>query len=67
MTRSAPDKIVEIFDGMTLRDLSKRSGATINALQSILADLGERVESEFDSITIDLAELVVLSLSKFKL
>ncbi|KAM3411720.1 hypothetical protein ACQJBY_003401 [Aegilops geniculata] len=62
LTKSAPDKIVEIFDGMTLRDLSKRSGATINALQSILADLGERVESEFDSITIDLAELVGMEL-----
>ncbi|KAF6991057.1 hypothetical protein CFC21_008179 [Triticum aestivum] len=62
LTKPAPDKIVEIFDGMTLRDLSKRSGATINALQSILADLGERVESEFDSITIDLAELVGMEL-----
>ncbi|KAF6985555.1 hypothetical protein CFC21_003398 [Triticum aestivum] len=62
LTKSAPDKIVEIFDGMTLRDLSKRSGAKINALQSILADLGERVESEFDSITIDLAELVGMEL-----
>ncbi|KAI5019547.1 hypothetical protein ZWY2020_044435 [Hordeum vulgare] len=62
LTKSSPDKIVEIFDGMTLRELSKRSGATINALQSILADLGERVESEFDSITIDLAELVGMEL-----
>lgn len=59
-TKSSPDKIVEIFDGMTLRDISKRSGATIRALQSILADLGERVESEFDSISIDLAELVAM-------
>lgn len=61
-TKSSPDKIVEIFDGMTLRDISKRSGATIRALQSILADLGERVESEFDSISIDLAELVAMEL-----
>jgi translation initiation factor IF-2 len=58
--KSSPDKLVEIFDGMTLHDLSKRSGAAISALQSILADLGERVESEFDSIGIDLAELVAM-------
>lgn len=60
--KSSPDKIVEIFDGMTLHDLSKRSGASISALQSILADLGERVESEFDSISIDLAELVAMEI-----
>ena len=56
----SPDKTVEIFDGMTLLDLSKRTGAYISRLQGILADLGEKVESEFDSINIDLAELVAM-------
>ncbi|RLM74212.1 translation initiation factor IF-2 isoform X1 [Panicum miliaceum] len=58
----SPDKTVEIFDGMTLLDLSKRTGAYISTLQGILADLGEKVESEFDSISIDLAELVAMEL-----
>ena len=58
--KSLPDKTVEIFDGMTLLDLFKRTGAYISTLQGILADLGEKVESEFDSISIDLAELVAM-------
>jgi len=58
----SPDKTVEIFDGMTLLDLSKQTGAYISTLQGILADLGEKVESEFDSINIDLAELVAMEL-----
>uniref|UniRef100_A0A0E0M3E3 Translation initiation factor IF-2, mitochondrial n=1 Tax=Oryza punctata TaxID=4537 RepID=A0A0E0M3E3_ORYPU len=60
--KSSPDKIVDIFDGMTLLDLSKRTGASIGALQDILTDLGEKVESEFDAISIDLAELVAMEL-----
>ncbi|ONM17155.1 Putative translation initiation factor IF-2 [Zea mays] len=60
--KPVPDKTVEIFDGMTLLDLSKRTGAYISTLQGILADLGEKVESEFDSISIDLAELVAMEL-----
>ncbi|KAL6838311.1 hypothetical protein ACP4OV_031815 [Aristida adscensionis] len=60
--KSVPDKTVEIFDGMTLLDLSKRTGAYLSALQGVLADLGEKVESEFDSISIDLAELVAMEL-----
>ncbi|KAL6650779.1 hypothetical protein ACP70R_009704 [Stipagrostis hirtigluma subsp. patula] len=61
-TKSLPDKTVEIFDGMTFLDLSKRTGAYLSTLQGILADLGEKVESEFDSISIDLAELVAMEL-----
>uniref|UniRef100_A0A0D9XFM7 Translation initiation factor IF-2, mitochondrial n=1 Tax=Leersia perrieri TaxID=77586 RepID=A0A0D9XFM7_9ORYZ len=60
--KSSPDKTVDIFDGMTLLDLSKRTGASIGALQDILADLGEKVESEFDAISVDLAELVAMEL-----
>jgi len=45
-----------------LLDLSKQTGAYISTLQGILADLGEKVESEFDSINIDLAELVAMEL-----
>ncbi|XP_006661432.1 translation initiation factor IF-2 isoform X1 [Oryza brachyantha] len=55
-------KTVDIFDGMTLLDLSKRTGASIGALQDILADLGEKVESEFNAISVDLAELVAMEL-----
>jgi translation initiation factor IF-2 len=58
--KSLPDKTVEIFDGMTLLELSKRTGAYIGMLQGVLADLGEKVESEFDSISIDLAELLAM-------
>ncbi|KAG8057408.1 hypothetical protein GUJ93_ZPchr0002g25102 [Zizania palustris] len=60
--KSSPDKTVDIFDGMTLIDLAKRTGASIVALQDILADLGEKVESEFNSISVDLAELVAMEL-----
>ncbi|CAL5031843.1 unnamed protein product [Urochloa decumbens] len=62
VTTKSPDRTVDIFDGMTLLDLSKRTGAYISTLQGILADLGEKVESEFDSISIDLAELVAMEL-----
>jgi translation initiation factor IF-2 len=58
--KSVPDRTVEIFDGMTLLELSKRTGAYISMLQDVLADLGEKVESEFDSISIDLAELIAM-------
>lgn len=60
--KSLPEKTVEIFDGMTLLDLSKRAGTNISTLQGIVADLGEKVESEFDPIGIDLAELVAMEL-----
>jgi hypothetical protein len=43
-----------------LLELSKRTGAYISMLQDVLADLGEKVESEFDSISIDLAELIAM-------
>ncbi|KAF0914069.1 hypothetical protein E2562_026484 [Oryza meyeriana var. granulata] len=60
--KSSLDKTVDIFDGMTLLDLSKRTGSSIGALQDILADLGEKVESEFNAISVDLAELVAMEL-----
>ncbi|KAL5201781.1 hypothetical protein ABZP36_036135 [Zizania latifolia] len=62
VTKSSPDKTIDIFEGMTLIDLAKRTGASIGALQDILADLGEKVESEFNSISVDLAELVAMEL-----
>jgi translation initiation factor IF-2 len=58
--KSLPDKTVENFDGMTLLELSKRTGAYIGVLQGVHADLGEKVKSEFDSISNDLAELLAM-------
>lgn len=51
-------KTVEIFEGMTIVELAKRTGSSVRALQEILTSVGEKVGSEFDPITIDVAELV---------
>lgn len=45
---------------MTLRELAKRTGATIGALQDIVTNVGERVDSEFDPISLDIVELVAM-------
>ncbi|RWR78700.1 translation initiation factor 2 [Cinnamomum micranthum f. kanehirae] len=59
-TKSMPDKTIEIFEGMTLSELAKRTGEPISALQDILINVGEKVDSEFDPISVDVAELVAL-------
>lgn len=58
--KCSPDKTIDIFEGMTLRELAKKTGATIGALQDIVINVGERVDSEFDPISIDIAELVAM-------
>lgn len=58
--RSVPDKTIEIFDGMTIVELAKRSGESISRLQDILVNVGEKVNSEFDPLSIDVAELVAM-------
>lgn len=57
---SVPDKTIEIFDGMTIVELAKRSGESISRLQEILTNVGEKINSEFDPLSIDVAELVAM-------
>lgn len=58
--KSAPDKTVDIFEGMTIVELAKRTGKPISSLQDILVNVGEKVESEFIPLSIDIAELVAM-------
>jgi len=58
--RSVPDKTIEIFDGMTIGELAKRTGVSISRLQDILVNVGEKINSEFDLLSIDIAELVAM-------
>ncbi|XP_021758913.1 uncharacterized protein LOC110723832 [Chenopodium quinoa] len=55
-----PDKTIDIFEGMTIAELSKRTGKKIHYLQDILINVGEKACSEFDSLSIDVAELVAM-------
>ncbi|KAK2966471.1 hypothetical protein RJ640_019000, partial [Escallonia rubra] len=55
-----PDKIIDIFEGMTMVELAKRSGESISTLRNILVNVGEKVDSEFDPLSIDIAELVAM-------
>ncbi|KAH9619219.1 hypothetical protein KSS87_007795 [Heliosperma pusillum] len=54
------DRTIDIFEGMTIGELSKRTGESIRCLQDILVNVGEKVSSEFDSLSIDVAELVAM-------
>ncbi|XP_057249855.1 uncharacterized protein LOC104891678 isoform X2 [Beta vulgaris subsp. vulgaris] len=45
---------------MTVVELSKRTGKSIRHLQDILINVGEKACSEFDSLSIDVAELVAM-------
>ncbi|CAI9094236.1 OLC1v1029936C1 [Oldenlandia corymbosa var. corymbosa] len=60
--KSRTDKTIEIFEGMTVIELSKLCGESISTIQSILVNVGEKVDSEFDSLGIDLAELVAMEI-----
>lgn len=59
-TKSLADKTIDIFEGMTVMELAKRTGETIDTLQNILVNVGEKFESEFDPLSIDVAELVTM-------
>lgn len=61
--RSSRDKVIDIFDGMTLAELAKRTGEGIDTLQDILSNIGEQVSLEFQPITMDVAELIAMELS----
>lgn len=62
-TKSNPDKTVEIFEGMTLVELAKRTGKSVSSLQDILTNVGEKVESEFELLSMDIAELAAMVFS----
>lgn len=59
-TKSNPDKTIEIFEGMTLVELAKRTGKSLSSLQDILTNVGEKIESEFDPLNMDIAELAAM-------
>ncbi|KAI5436687.1 uncharacterized protein LOC127119221 isoform X1 [Lathyrus oleraceus] len=58
--KSNPDKTIEIFEGMTLVELAKRSGKSVSSLQDILTNVGEKIESEFEPLSMDVAELAAM-------
>lgn len=59
-TKQVPAKTIDIFEGMTVAELSKRTGKSITDLQSILINVGEKAYSMFDTLSIDVAELVAM-------
>ncbi|KAL6527937.1 hypothetical protein OROMI_029748 [Orobanche minor] len=58
--KSLPDKTIEIFEGITIRELSERSGESIATIKNIIINVGEKADSEFDALSIDIAELVAM-------
>lgn len=62
-TKSVQDKTIEIFEGMTIGELAKHAGESVKTLEDILVNVGEKVASEFDPLSIDVAELVAMVLS----
>ncbi|KAJ6393592.1 hypothetical protein OIU77_022930 [Salix suchowensis] len=60
ISKSLQDKTIDIFEGMTIVELAKRTGQSVISLQELLVNLGEKVVSEFDPLKIDVAELVVM-------
>lgn len=57
------DKTIDIFEGMTLVEFAKRTGQSVSTLQNILISVGEKVISEFDTLSIDVVELVAMVFS----
>lgn len=60
--KSLPDKTIEIFEGMTTVELAKRTGESISTVQNILINVGEKIDSEFDPLSIDIVELVAMEI-----
>nr|XP_043613222.1 translation initiation factor IF-2 [Erigeron canadensis] len=58
--KSYSAKTIEIFEGMTTSELAKRCGQSVATLQNILLNVGEKVGSEFDPLSIDIAELIAM-------
>ncbi|KAK3205790.1 hypothetical protein Dsin_019836 [Dipteronia sinensis] len=61
-TKSLQDKTIDIFEGMTIVELAKLAGEPITTLQDIVVNVGEKVTSEFDPLSIDVAELVAMEI-----
>lgn len=61
-TAKSLDKTIEIFEGMTIGELAKRSGESIVSIQNIIINVGEKADSEFDALSIDIAELVAMEI-----
>lgn len=61
--KSLPDKTIEIFEGMSVKELADRCGESTVTIQNIIADVGDKVDSEFDTLNIDIAELVAMVFS----
>lgn len=59
-TKSLANKTIEIFEGMTIVELAKRCGESIATIQNIITNVGEKVDSEFDPLSIDIAELTAM-------
>ncbi|CAB4310491.1 unnamed protein product [Prunus armeniaca] len=59
-TKPISDKTIEIFEGMTVVELAKRTGESISTLQGILTNVGEKVGTEFDPLSMDVAELIAM-------
>lgn len=58
--KPSQEKTIDIFEGMTVGELAKRTGQSIPRVQDILLSVGEKAASEFDSLSIDVAELVAM-------
>lgn len=59
-TAKSLDKTIQIFEGMTIVELAKRSGESIATIQNIITNVGEKAGSEFDALSMDLAELIAM-------
>ncbi|KAM3396712.1 translation initiation factor IF-2 isoform X1 [Capsicum galapagoense] len=59
---SLSDRTAEIFEGMTTVELAKRCGVPISVLQDILINVGEKVDSEYDPLSIDISELIAMEI-----
>ncbi|CAH9091495.1 unnamed protein product [Cuscuta europaea] len=57
---SSYERTVDIFEGMTTVELSKQCGKPISVVQDMLLNVGEKIESEFNPLSIDVAELVAM-------
>ncbi|KAJ7537975.1 hypothetical protein O6H91_11G030200 [Diphasiastrum complanatum] len=58
--RSSPQRVVEIYEGITLEILAQRVNQPLEAVEGMLASLGESGISASQPVGIDAAELVAL-------
>ena len=58
-------QIIDIFEGITLVEVAKRTGHSVSTLQNVLITLGEKVGSEYDPLSLDVVELVAMVFPSF--